>query len=384
MTRELSLVAISLFTWGLGEGMFMFFQPIYLQQLGADPAAIGGILGGVAIAMTITHLPAGYISDRIGQRPLLWASWVLGILATGMMAVSTSMPWFVAGMLFYGFTGFVVSPLNSYVAASRGRLGVGRALSLIQSAYNLGAVVGPTLGGWIAQQYSIITIYRVSFVIFCISTVFLFFIRKSPESPQAQSEPAAPVFRNRPFLAFLPLLFLTSFAGYLPQPLTPNFLQNQRSLSLEMIGNLGSISSLGTALIFLAMGSLNPTLGLIAGQVFVGLFALLVWNGNSMIWYAIGFFFVGGFRLSRAMGVAITQSFVQIRSTGLAFGILELVNGLAMFLAPLAAGFLYEKMPELVYMASTGLIVVTILLNAWLLPILKKWKMAVQFATSLE
>jgi hypothetical protein len=36
MTRDLILVALSRFPWGLGEGMF-FFQPIYLRQLGADP-----------------------------------------------------------------------------------------------------------------------------------------------------------------------------------------------------------------------------------------------------------------------------------------------------------------------------------------------------------
>ena len=27
MTRDLILVALSLFTWGLGEGMFIFFNP---------------------------------------------------------------------------------------------------------------------------------------------------------------------------------------------------------------------------------------------------------------------------------------------------------------------------------------------------------------------
>ena len=87
MTRDLILVALSLFAWGLGEGMFIFFQPIYLRQLGADPRMIGAILGAVGIAMTVAHLPAGYISDRIGQRPVMWTSWILGLAATGIMAM---------------------------------------------------------------------------------------------------------------------------------------------------------------------------------------------------------------------------------------------------------------------------------------------------------
>ena len=48
---------------------------------------IGAILGAVGIAMTVAHLPAGYISDRIGQRPVMWTSWILGIAATGIMAM---------------------------------------------------------------------------------------------------------------------------------------------------------------------------------------------------------------------------------------------------------------------------------------------------------
>jgi len=68
MSRDLILIAISMFTWGVGEGMFLYFQPIYLQQLGADPVRIGAILGGFGLMMTISHMPAGYLADRLGRR----------------------------------------------------------------------------------------------------------------------------------------------------------------------------------------------------------------------------------------------------------------------------------------------------------------------------
>ncbi len=45
MNRNLLLVALSLFTWGVGEGLFIYFQPIYLQQWGADPLMIGAVFG---------------------------------------------------------------------------------------------------------------------------------------------------------------------------------------------------------------------------------------------------------------------------------------------------------------------------------------------------
>ena len=64
MSRDLILIIFSLMTWGIGEGMFLFFQAPYLEQLGADPLEIGRILGLVSTAMAVTHLPAGYLSDR--------------------------------------------------------------------------------------------------------------------------------------------------------------------------------------------------------------------------------------------------------------------------------------------------------------------------------
>jgi len=46
MSRDFKLVVSSMLTWGLGEGIFYIFQPLYMQQLGADPILIGTIRNG--------------------------------------------------------------------------------------------------------------------------------------------------------------------------------------------------------------------------------------------------------------------------------------------------------------------------------------------------
>ena len=113
MSRDLIFIALSLLIWGLGEGAFFPFQPLYLQQLGADPIDIGAILGAFSLAATLAHIPAGYLADRIGRRPLMWAGWLVGLVATWLMALATTLPVFTLGMIMYGATMFVVSPLNS-------------------------------------------------------------------------------------------------------------------------------------------------------------------------------------------------------------------------------------------------------------------------------
>ncbi len=97
MSVDLILLSISLFTWGIGEGMFIYFQPIYLQQLGANTMTIASIFSLFGLAMMITHIPAGYLSDHIGRKPLLVAAWGAGVLATGIMALARTLPLFTVG-----------------------------------------------------------------------------------------------------------------------------------------------------------------------------------------------------------------------------------------------------------------------------------------------
>ena len=153
MSRDLILLSISLMTWGVGEGMFFIFQPLYLQQLGADPVAIGLILAAAGIMMTVAHIPAGHLADRIGRKPLLLVSWITGMLATFVMALAPSLPFFVVGLLLYNLTAFVSSPLSSYITAARDKLSVTRALTMVSALYNTGAFLGPWLGGQVGERF---------------------------------------------------------------------------------------------------------------------------------------------------------------------------------------------------------------------------------------
>jgi MFS family permease len=147
MSISFILLSSSLFLWGVGEGLFFVFQPIYLGQLGADTMTIASVYSAFGAAMMVAHIPAGYLADRFGRKPLLIAAWASGLIATWVMAFARTLPVFVIGMLLYGLTAFVSSPLNSYVTADRGRLTPARAMTLMSAAFNLGAVVGPLIGG---------------------------------------------------------------------------------------------------------------------------------------------------------------------------------------------------------------------------------------------
>ena len=361
MSRDLILISISMFTWGLGEGMFIYFQPLYLQAMGANLAAISGILGAMGIAMAVAHIPAGYLADRLGRRPVMWASWFLGTASAWVMALAASLPVFVTGLLMYGLTSFVMAPLNSYIGGARGRWSVGRALTMVSALYSFGAVSGPLLGGLIAGRVGLKTVYLVSACVFFLSTMIILFIRQQPVHERRPAEKRVNLFLHKRFTGLLALSFLTMFAIYLPQPLATLFLQNQRGLSLQAIGQLGSLGSLGNAVLQLVFGQLNTTLGLVLGQISMALFSLLLWRGTGMSWYGLAYFFIGGYRLARQMVMALARPLVHSAEVGLAYGLLETANGATVILAPLAAGALYAIHPSLPFPASITLISLTLI-----------------------
>jgi MFS family permease len=367
MSRDLILVACSLLVWGFGEGAFFSFQPLYLQQLGADPIRIGAILSGYGLAQTLAHIPAGYLSDRIGRRPLMWAAWIFGLMATWMMALATTLPIFIIGMFLYGATTFVVSPMNSYITAARGRLSVGRTLTLISASYNTGAILGPLLGGWIGETYGFRTIFLFAALIFILSTVLILLIRPQPVETRGSLQHNDSIFKNTNYLGFMSLVFIAMFAMYLAQPLAPNFLQNERSLNLVAIGQLYSISALGIVLTNLILGTLDQRAGYMLGQVAVGIFAFLIWKQAGMIWYSLAFLFVGGYRTARYLALAQVQSLIHPANLGLAYGVSETISSSANILVPFLAGYLYNINPEIIFPISIALILISLIANGYYL-----------------
>jgi MFS family permease len=368
MSRDLILLSISLMTWGVGEGMFFIFQPLYLQQLGANPSSIGLILGAAGIMMTIAHIPAGHLADRIGRKPLLVVSWFTGMLASFAMALAPSLPFFVIGLLLYSLTAFVSSPLSSYITAARDQLSVPRALTMVSAFYNTGALLGPWLGGQVGERLGLRTIYFISGGIFFISLIILLFIKSQPVESQVADQGGNYKFVDRRFIIYLSVIFLAGFSMYLAQPLSSNYLHNQKGLSLESIGLLGSISSLGIVVLNLVLGNLNSYIGYILVQLSVAAYALILWRATGFAWFCLGYFLMGGYRTSLSLATALTKNLVHQSRMGLAYGMTATVGSSSVILAPAVAGFLYQTQPQLMYIVAFCLIILSILLSVRFIP----------------
>ncbi len=368
MNPSLLLISASLFVWGIGEGMFYMFQPFYLSQLGANPEMIGYILGAFGFMMMIAHIPAGYLADRIGRRPMLISAWLIGITAAWIMALANSLPVFIVGMLLYGFTAFVASPLNSYVTAARGKWSIGRAITLSNAAFGLGIVIGPFTGGWIAGHYGLRLIYFIAGSLFIFSTLMIWMIAPQPREQHNPDNPAPSLFGNRRFLAFIALGFFVTLAMYLPQPFQAKFLQDVRGLSLEQIGLLGTLGGIGNTVMTFAAGFMNVRLGFLLGQASAGVSTAIIWQMKSYGWFAASYFLLGGYRAARTLYTAQIRPLVLESQMGLAYGISETVQGLTLIIAPIVSGIIYQSNPILIYPIALAGTLLAILFSLFFTP----------------
>jgi MFS family permease len=368
MTRDLRLVSLSLLIWGFGEGMFIYFQPLYLGELGAVPAQIGGILGLAAFGMLLSHLPAGALADHFGRKSVMTASWAVGAVAAGMMAVARGLPLFTAGLVLYSFTTFVMSPMSSYVTQARGEWTPARALTTVTAGFSAGSILGPVFGGQWAEAFGLRSVYAVATGVFLVSTTLILMIHPQPVEVAKEGGRYQALLGNRRLGGFLLLVFLINFATYIAWPLTPNYLQGVHSVSVSQIGLLGSFTGLGVVVFNLALGRQQARRGLLIGEALVAGAALALWLGRGLGLFAIGYFLFAGYRTSRSLITAAIHGLVAPAELGLAFGANETVAAASLMVAAPVAGLLFAQSPALPYPVGIGLIALATLLSAVFAP----------------
>lgn len=369
MNRSLLFVAAALLLWGFGEGLFFNFVPIYLdRQFALSEYQIGWVLGAFGLAMAVTHIPAGRLADRVGRRPLLILAWFMGLASAIIMGTAAVLPMFLVGLFIYGLTAFVSAPLSSYVTAARGRWPVGTALSLSTATFGLGMVLGPISGGWIGDHYGMRTSFLVAAGIFVISTLFILFIERQPLDRHDPEAPPPHLRHNRHFVILMGVIAFAIFSMYLAQPLTPNYLEGVRGLSLRETGIIFTAGALGNSLMAILFSRVQPRRGFLFAQGLVVLFALLIWRGTSLPVFVLGYFLLGGFRAGRPMALAQARELVHDSQMGVTYGIMETISAVIFILTPPLAGILFEYDPPIVYPLAIVSISISILVSYFFSP----------------
>lgn len=153
MSLPLPPLFASMFLWSLVTGaVYAVWANYMVSELGFSQGQMSRLWGLASFSEFPLMILAGALSDRIGRPATLslgffaWAVVFLGYVVTPVM------PWIVVVQLIRGFaySAFTAASMT-YAAEVRAKAQRGRISGLYSSAGSIGAILGSTMGGALAQ-----------------------------------------------------------------------------------------------------------------------------------------------------------------------------------------------------------------------------------------
>jgi MFS family permease len=358
--RDTRLVLISYVLWGIGEGLWMFIQPLYVKSLGATPDQTGLVIGMWGLGRLLFVLPAGILADRWSVRKLLLPGWYLGLTGILIIALAPNWQWAAPGFLVYGFSAIAIPITNLYVTQAirhdptrRSDLPIQSSLTMMWAAYSLGLVSTPAVGGWIGDQVGLRAVYLFSAFWFLLSAAVITrtSVYPKPEQP-AHGYHYRDMLRQRRIVIAFGLLAAGFIAVLIGQPLSSQYLEDVHHFSRTTIGTLGSLSALGTVIFSLLLGRLAAWRGFFTALCLVATSFTLLRVGESSAIVMVGVFLLGAHYASRPMATSAISTYVAEHQRGMAYALVDMLAGLATLIGTNAAGRLYDHNPAWPFMVG--------------------------------
>ncbi len=326
------------------------FAKLVIQFTGSAAAAAEyvGIFGIVWAAMQFVFSPLlGMLSDRVGRRPVILISNAATALDNVIIALAPSIPWLFLGRIISGGATASISVASAYIADITEPEQRAKAFGLIGSAFGLGFILGPAIGGllgnfgarvpfWAAAAFSLLN--------------FLYGLVVLPESlvPEHRT-PSLDWKRANPFGSLRLLrrhrelygLTAVKFTDFIAHEVYPTiwvlyciavfgWTSAQIGLSLALVGITSSISS--AFLVGPIVVRLGERKTLLLGLAFAAL-------ANAMLGTAYAVIFISGIVVSALAiysppALALLSRRVGPSEQGELQGALSCVRGVAMMIGP--------------------------------------------------
>jgi DHA1 family quinolone resistance protein-like MFS transporter len=152
------IILLITFVLVVADGLIWTMEPLY-TTLGLDAELVGIMLSMFVIPYILFDAPAGYLADKIGKTKTMF----LGLLIAGIFLVTFSYlrdPMLLIASAFLATTGLAlvrpsVDGLLTDLAEKKHKGGIVGVWDVSEDA---GYVIGPILGGVIAQYYGSISV----------------------------------------------------------------------------------------------------------------------------------------------------------------------------------------------------------------------------------
>jgi len=346
--------------------MIFPLQSLYVQELGASVEQIGLFFTVAAIAPLFLQILGGWLSDAAGRLQAIAIGSLAGASAYLFYIFAPSWQWLLpASVLTAMAVAFVAPSFQAFVAQESTEETRGRVYGVTSTMYMVVNIIGPILGGAIAQGLSFRAMFVVAFALYGAAAVIRVIMarvatRKSRSEGLQAEKPSLSGFRQSLVSVFglvtagglVTWIFVSDgvrdVAFGLTDQLMPVYLENEMGLTLMQIGSLQSVSAIVAMALMSPAGWLSDKKGERVG--IVGGFALIAvgWSmflAGTTFWHFIASRVVTGvgWALIDPAYSSLISKAVPDRLRGTAFGLFSTSLGLISLPAPWIGGRLWEN-----------------------------------------
>lgn len=366
--KKLALLMLNMFIAVGSFGIIIPIIPAYLKELGQGGTAAGLIIAIFAFAQFLVSPIGGKWADKYGRRPLI----NIGLLT---LAISMFIFYFADSIvLLYvsraiGGIGcaFLIPAIYAYVADITTMDQRAKGNSFISAAMSLGIVIGPGIGGFLAE-YGLKTPLLVSAIVGLLAFVVSFFTLKESqlEKMDVSQQPDSSMVKDiilsvkKPFFIPLIITLIMSFGLMAYETVLGLYVDDQFGATPQEIAFMVTATGLVGVIMQLfvvdwivkAMGELNVLRLFLMVTAFGFLLSIIAGSYNTF--FAISLLIFLATSILRPVLTTLISKLAG-NEQGFAMGMNNAYMSIGNILGPLLAGALYDI--RILYPFIAGLII---------------------------
>jgi MFS family permease len=350
-----ALTSVAFFV-AVGFGLIIPAIPIFASSFGASATAIGLVVSAFAVARLVSGLFAGRLVERFGERLVLGTGLSMVALFTFMTALAQD----YNQLLIFRTAGGLGSSMFSVAAGSLllrsvPESHIGRAQSLYNGGFLVGAIMGPAFGGLLMGISLRAPFFIYSATLLIAATIAL--IRLTPD--RLGHEGARPVINGVPmrirealshsnYRIALALAFLGSWVLFgLRSSLIPLFVTEELGGTASIVGLGFTLAGLANGLLLLRAGKITDLRGrrysLLVGSYFVLLGLIVMTFAFDPLLYILAMVLMGlGGAFFGSAPAALAGDVIKGRG-GRVMAFFQMSGDAGMMVGPIVIGLIKDQ-----------------------------------------
>nr|MBI2905451.1 MFS transporter [Chloroflexota bacterium] len=359
---------------------------LYLKSLHADVLQVGLFFTLSQIVPLALQILGGWVSDSLGRLRSIALGSMAGVLSYVGLILAPTWQWVLLGEGLAAMTRSLVAPsFGAFIAEQSAEQQRGRVFALTETIYGVVSVVGPPLGGWLADRYGFRVMLLCAGALYLVATLIRIGMARTAARGAESGPRALSVAGLRGNLGAMMALLLAGgvitwilltdgvrdVVFSMSFTLMPLYLNDIGGLSIQQIGWLSSIFGVMSMIVNIPAGALADKKG---DRVAIALGYILNFAGlmvfvkvNSFFGYAVSWalFGLGVGLMSPAYNSLISKA-VPEKVRGTAFGLFNTSLGVVSLPAPAIGAQLWERVnPQFPFLIA-GWVALAAVVPVWL------------------